>query len=351
MDISIAIQKNNTPGFISKHYRLLVSIFLAVIIYTFWIGFVFNTIDDFTGFLKIFLYATTYVLVVFFNIHYLLGKYLLKGHTGVYITYSMLSFLAASMVLERIYSSGWKEYFASFGSSDFIIETIILCIKFITFTSVGIAFRLLELWVNSERKIAALTHANLASELENLKKQVSPHFLFNTLNNLYVLARVNPPMAANTILELSDILKYQLYDCSNERVPLNKELNYIKQLLALEQLRKDKWMIKTDFHKNIPDHIHIASLLLIILVENAVKHGMHRSEEGSIYISCAPHEGKIQFNITNSIAGNSPATTPGSGLGLRNLERRLELLYPGKHELKITETTNLFSAELTITTE
>ena len=350
MDISIAMEKNTPPGFISKHYRLLVSIFIAVLIYTFWIGFVFNTIHDFTGFLKIFLYATTYVLVVFFNIHFLLDKYLLKGHTGVYIMYSLLSFLAASAVLERIYSPGWKEYFASFGSREFIIETIILCIKFITFTSVGIAFRVLELWINSERKIAALTHANLASELENLKKQVSPHFLFNTLNNLYVLAKVNPPMAANTILELSDILKYQLYDCSNERVPLNKELNYIKQLLALEQLRKDKWTITTDFDNHIPIHTHIAPLLLIILVENAVKHGMHRLEEGNIHISCRVKDDEVHFHISNTMPPGRPAT-PNSGLGLRNLERRLELLYPGKHELKITEAARQFSAELIITTE
>lgn len=351
MDISIAIQKNTAPGFVGRHYRLLVSIFIAAIIYTFWIGFVFNTIHDLTGFLKIFLYATTYVLVVFFNIHYLLGKYLLKGRTGAYVIYSMFSFVMASMVLERIYSPGWNEYFSSFGTSDFIIETIILCIKFITFTCVGIAFRLLELWINSERKIAALTHANLTSELENLKKQVSPHFLFNTLNNLYVLAKVNPPVAADTILELSDILKYQLYDCSNERVPLNKELNYIKQLLALEQIRKDKWTIKTDFHKHIPDHIHIAPLLLVILVENAVKHGMHRAEHGSMNISCVLHEGKVHFNISNTLPGNNAATTGNSGLGLRNLARRLELLYPGKHELKITEIPGLFSAELIITTE
>ncbi len=342
---------NQAPDFISKHYRLLVSIFIAVIIYTFWIGFVFNTISDFTGFLKIFLYATTYVLVVFFNIHFLLDRYLLKGHTGAYITYSLLSFLAASMVLERIYSPGWEEYFASFSSSDFIIETIILLIKFITFTSVGVAFRMLELWVHSEKKVTALSHANIVAELDNLKKQVSPHFLFNTLNNLHVLCKVNPPLAADTMLELSDILKYQLYDCSNERVPLSKELNYIKQLLALEQLRKDQWVVTADFPESAAMQIHIAPLLFIILVENAIKHGMYRAETGEINMRCSTMPGHIVFRISNTLPPHYMSASGGKGIGLRNLERRLELLYPGQHELIITQTADTFSAELIIYTQ
>lgn len=345
MDISAV----KLPDFLKKYYRPVFHIFLVGTIYTFWIAYVYKSITTWGAFAQIFSYASTYVLIVYFNIYFLFNRFFLKGRLGMYLITTLASFFAGCLVLMRIYSPSWSEFFQSFTRTAFFVEMLILGIKCITFSGLGITYRLFDMWVEGERKITMLANANLKAELDNLKSQVSPHFLFNTLNNLYVLTKTKPALASQTVLELSDMMRYQLNECNQERVPLRRELEYIRSLLALELLRKEKWDVAIHFPEKPADNIHIEPFLFITLIENAIKHGLQQAETGSIKVTLQLSADTLVFNIVNTKPGRSPATMNGTThIGLQNLGRRLELLYPQRHRLELIDKGNEYIATLTL---
>lgn len=197
-------------------------------------------------------------------------------------------------------------------------------------------------------RLAKLYHLNTRLELDYLKSQVNPHFLFNVLNSLYFLTEEQAPQAAQIVAQLSDIMRYTLYETSETSVSLQKELTFIQNYVALEGLRAiQRTRIEAQLPPMVDPAIRIAPLLLITFVENAFKHGVHPTSKPSwvkLHIELA------STVLTLSIANSKPTTTSisGSGIGLLNARKRLDSLYGGRYELSIIDSANTYQLNLSL---
>jgi LytS/YehU family sensor histidine kinase len=178
----------------------------------------------------------------------------------------------------------------------------------------------------------------LTAELAFLKSQINPHFLFNTLNNICSLARKKSDVTENAIIRLSQIMRYMLDDSHDTRVSLSKEVEYLHNYIELQRLRlTDKVKIQITVEGN-PEFVLIEPLLLIPFVENAFKHGVSYLEEAEIRIELKIQETLLTFQVENNVIRFAEAKPdPVSGIGLKNIKRRLDLLYPEKHALEIQD--------------
>lgn len=173
-------------------------------------------------------------------------------------------------------------------------------------------------------------------ELVWLKNQINPHFLFNTLNNISALVMIDADRAQDCISRLSDMLRYAMYETSRQFVPLNREIEFMKDYVSLMKLRcNNKTIVKADFDAE-SNNAQIAPLLLISLIENAFKHGVSSNQPSVISISLKEKDGVLTFNCENTNHAKGSTDHSGSGIGLTNMKRRLELLYPDKFEWELT---------------
>jgi sensor histidine kinase YesM len=205
------------------------------------------------------------------------------------------------------------------------------CIAALGFTIVRDRFR-------NDRRNQRLEKEHTENELRFLKSQLNPHFLFNAINSIYVLIRKDPALAEHTLARFSDMLRYQLYDCATDFIPIEKELTYLENYIRLEQLRKG-YMLNLDYEaqETVRD-FSIAPLLLIPLVENAFKFvSSYTHRENQVRFRLRFDHSQFQLEITNTVDEPDITKAPGSpgGVGLENVRRRLELLYPGRHALDI----------------
>ncbi len=205
-------------------------------------------------------------------------------------------------------------------------------------------------WNNEKQRLQDLLQQNTRAELELLKAQVQPHFVFNTLNNIYATALKSSTETAALIAHLSGFLNYNLYDSSREKVALPAELEYINHYIALQ---KNRYGSRVDVSVNIFDDIddlQIAPLLLLPLVENCFKHGVGDSVETNwVRIDVSREANQLSFKIKNSRDLITEQTTPNpGGIGLVNVRKRLALIYPQKHQLEIIEGSNVYLVILNI---
>ncbi|WP_428236431.1 sensor histidine kinase [Gracilimonas sp.] len=192
-----------------------------------------------------------------------------------------------------------------------------------------------------------LKNEHAKAELALLKSKVDPHFFFNTLNNLYGLTVGKSEKAPDVILKLSEIMRYVIYDSSDERVPLNKEVEYLEKYIELFKIRFHK-KVDISFSSEIENENElIAPLILSIFVENAFKHGAEQLIENAfIHIYLKAENGTLNFLVKNNFKRKKDTTK--SGIGLTNLKKRLKLIYPKKHQLALQKDERLFTANLTI---
>ncbi|NML21264.1 histidine kinase [Pseudoflavitalea sp. G-6-1-2] len=199
-------------------------------------------------------------------------------------------------------------------------------------------------WNKQSTRITTLEKEKAETELDLLKQQLNPHFFFNTLNNLYALSLTGSSQTPESILRLSDLMRYVIYKAKDPLVPVQSELTYIEDYIQLQQIRlKRKPDIRFEQHIE-PDAASIAPLLLIVLVENAFKHGIEPAEDAAwLEMKLTATASRLHFTCSNSFeeAGES-----SHGIGLENLRRRLQLLYPEKHKLSIQNNDHIFKAEL-----
>ena len=189
-----------------------------------------------------------------------------------------------------------------------------------------------------------LKQEKTAAELELLKSQVQPHFIFNTLNSIYADAFKKSPETANQIIKLSNLLEYTLYDSKKEKMLLDEELKYIRNYLDLQKIRIGE---KIDISINVFNSIkaiYIPPLLLLPLIENCFKHGVNKSIKPSwVRMDITVSNTELIIKIENSIEPDTQNNSPqNSGLGLNNVKRRLELLYPNRYDLKTYQEANSF---------
>lgn len=290
-----------------------------------------------------------YIVIVYFNLYYLIPNYLSKN-SG--INYAIALVLTA-LILTPIKTIVLFMLITNqpVGQSYFIGQQGTIFFSLLFYGSVSTIFQIILDWQKGSVEKIELQHKNTETELNFLKSQINPHFLFNTLNNLYALTLKKSDLAPEIVLKLSEMMRYMLYECNEERVPLRKEVNYLENYLELEKLRQKKNM-KIDFLVSgmIRDQ-KIAPLMFIPFLENSFKHGLNNQlGDGYVKILLKILENEVHFSIDNSKAEAAPKPygKKSGGIGLVNVRRRLNLLYPNSHELKIKDSPNNYYIDLKI---
>lgn len=257
----------------------------------------------------------------------------------------VLSICLASLLIDQSVSALEPTAFSRSNPSlifPFFLHSI-LCLVALW---VSITEHLTEKEEQSKTKIEELIRDKAVSELKFLKMQINPHFLFNALNNIYTMSYIGDKSAHEKIARLSDMLRYVLYECESELIPLIKEIEYIESYIDFQQL-------KTEAPQNISFHYQVeqenclvAPMLLIPFVENAFKHSkIEKFKNGFVNISLIQSREKLIFEVKNSFPIEENlvrSTIKSSGIGIKNVENRLELLYPGKHRLNIESSGNIY---------
>jgi two-component system, LytTR family, sensor kinase len=217
-------------------------------------------------------------------------------------------------------------------------------------TIYGIYALLIQLaigWFDTQKLRTELMLEKQSGELALLRSQVNPHFLFNTLNNIYSLVYKKSEDAPEAVMKMSSIMRYMLYDATTDSVLLEKEIEYLKSFIELEKLRiRHKDFVELNISGNVEGRT-IAPMLLIPFVENAFKHGSRNVTNPGIRINLTVGSGQILFDVTNYLRKNAAAAKDQvGGIGLTNIRRRLNLLYPGKHQLEIGSDEEMFTVQL-----
>jgi Putative regulator of cell autolysis len=215
--------------------------------------------------------------------------------------------------------------------------------------STGAAFKLLLDYAKAQRRLGEMAKEKAEAELGFLKSQINPHFLFNSINSVYFLIDKNNAEARSALHKFSDMLRYQLYEIKDEKVPIEKEISFINDYISLQRLRSEaNCSVKLKVDKEVQG-FSIEPLLLIPFVENSFKHLSHYSngKMNEIKIDLSRENGEMNFMISNTTEGKHVnQTRQHSGIGLPNVKRRLELLYPQKHKLNIHQHDGWFDVAL-----
>jgi len=208
--------------------------------------------------------------------------------------------------------------------------------------------KIINQWFRSERRTEEIEKEKISTELALLRSQVNPHFLFNTLNNIYSLAIANSPDTATSIMKLSAIMRYVLDDAKSNFVPLDKEIQFLENYISLQRVRlTEKSIINFTMLGNTADK-HIAPLLFIAFAENAFKYGISTHQHSVIDIHLNVADTYLGFTVANQKFQNNQAGPDNTGIGINNTKRRLELIYHNKHSLLIENNANSFLITLTL---
>ena len=212
----------------------------------------------------------------------------------------------------------------------------------------GAAVKLMFDYGKLQQRMLEIAREKAETELNFLKSQINPHFLFNSINAVYFLIEKNNTHAREALHKFSDMLRYQLYEMNDDKIPVEKEISYLQHYVDLQRLRKDEHY-EVLFHAS-PEvkGFSIEPLLLVPFVENAFKHISHYPDRlNTIKMNLSRSNGEFRFSVENSRERHGKSTGPG-GIGLANVKRRLELLYPGRHELKVEDLDNSFKIDLSL---
>jgi sensor histidine kinase YesM len=293
------------------------------------------------------------MLLVYFNTQWLFPNLYLKRKHAIYLVLGLLVILAVSYgvqeLIEYFYPRGrfrsLKKISTITRSWYFLGRSFPLFMAFLLSTLLQVT----RLFAIKEKESVQLRSEKLETELKFLRSQTNPHFLFNALNNIYTLTLIKSEKAPDYLLVLSDMLRYMLYECNAPKVGLEKEIGYIRHFISLNLL-KDSRGLNVNFEcGEIPDYLEIAPMLLIPLVENAFKHSKFEDKaNGWININLKVTEESLNLNVQNSLPDSSHSTDNTGGIGLVNVRRQLELIYPDQFKLSIDEKDNIFSVELII---
>ncbi len=230
----------------------------------------------------------------------------------------------------------------SFAVRNTVIYTVIV--------GISVAVWMTARWYRNESQRKEMDKARAEAELANLKNQVNPHFLFNTLNNIYSLIEIDPGLAREAVHDLSGMLRYVLYESQTPEVPLQKECAFIREYVKLMSARLSPEVKLELSLPGSPSERQIAPLLFIPLVENAFKHGVDPEHPSFIRISLSEKDDYVSFLVENSCFPKGESDRSGSGIGIANLSRRLEMLYPGRYAFEHGKVQSTYRSLLRINT-
>jgi two-component system sensor histidine kinase AlgZ len=294
------------------------------------------------------LIGVSYLFVLsYLNYFYLIPAFLLRKKIGGFIIVFLASFTALTFVrigIETLaFGRSWEVQ--SPARTQIIIQSTISDLFIILF--IGL-LRFASDWLELDSHRRQLETEKLNAELKFLKAQVNPHFLFNTLNNLYYLSTIKSDTAPLVISKLSEVMRYMIYDSNHEKIELTKEIEYMQHYIGLERLRLREG-VPLEFEVAGRTDILISPLILITFLENAFKHGVSNGNNQCwIKARLEVSETRLVYTIANSKVKTVSYQPDGEGIGLKNVKRRLDLSYPGKHSLDIDDREDSYSVNLTI---
>ncbi|MFI5220607.1 MAG: sensor histidine kinase [Bacteroidia bacterium] len=314
-----------------------------------------------TSMLESLIYLLSHIFLAYSLIYFVIPRYLLRQKYWHTAAFTILCFLLTGVVSTslgifvidklRIYMMGGEYAANPFRKASATVHLSMLAglRGGITVGGIAAAIKLMKYWYVKEQRNLQLQKENAETQLQLLKAQVHPHFLFNTLNNIYSFTQNTSPVAAKMITGLSELLRYILYDCNQSLVPLSKELKMVKDYINLEQTRYSN---KLEIHLDIPEKtndLYIAPLLLLPLVENCFKHGTsHMLEQPWVNLQVTLKQNEMSMKLINGKAGENNIPQKKAGIGISNVEKRLELLYPGKYQFAITSDADVFVVNLKV---
>jgi len=310
-------------------------------------------------------YVHTFSAVIIFYLGYLwlVPSFFLQDKKALYLvllvsiilsTYVLTNFINDTLLSDPVRDAQFLENykkvtgehttppFKVFGFFNHVVASILI-------SGFALGLAVMEKLKENEKKQKELEKEKLNSELAFLKNQVSPHFFFNTLNNIYSLIGIDGPTAQDSVLKLSKLMRYLLYESEHGETQMSHEIDFMNNYIDLMKLRlNSKVALQIDLPVDFPDFT-IPPLLFVPFIENAFKHGVSYRDRSFIIIRMTIEEDEINFIAENSI-GSAVQTDDikHSGIGLENVRKRLTLLFPGKHQLKIEQNETVFSVKLSI---
>jgi len=305
------------------------------------------------------LFLPAHIFMAYTLMYFVVPAFILKGKypmaaimvIAVIVSTGVISALISSYLVMPFRKMYFPELYKGVTSSvyaTFFLSFLAGLRGGITIGGMAAAIKLMKYWYVKEQRNLQLQKENVETQLQLLKAQVHPHFLFNTLNNVYAHTQGSSPVASGLVLGLSDMLRYILYECNQPLVPLSKEIKMIRDYLRLETVRYgNKPDINIDVEGDV-DEYQIAPLLLLPLVENSFKHGASEMLENPwINMHIYFEKNIMHLKIMNGKAPSKGIAKVG-GIGLQNLTKRLQLLYEGKHSFSIIEDVDVFVVNLDI---
>ncbi len=339
-----------------RRYRPLIhaALWLA---YLFAYAFLYYLIYESVNFPKALMqYSFTFwidILVAYLTVYFLIPRYLLQKRYKAFLGLFLLS-AAFFILLQRVvyiyglYGIMYPEHQSKLVFWRF--NFVYIFFNIYAMPAIFAVVKLVEYWIVNQRRNQQLKEEKMDAELKFLKSQIHPHFLFNTLNNLYALTLDKSEKAPEIVLRLSDLLSYMLYDCNARAVPLRKEIQLLSDYIELEKIRyQDGVQIDIEVEKDLPD-IFVPPLLLIPFVENAFKHGMSRKiSKPWVKIDLKINAGNLLFEVKNNQAEQlHEKESYTEGIGLKNVKRRLDLIYPERYSLNVHSGEDEFAIQLII---
>lgn len=299
------------------------------------------------------------LICVYFTLYYLLPVYFKKGKYLKFVAFVSITIISVVFIIaipieyqllqvfyEDIVVPGYKDFLKNRFAVNLIVETMIV--------GFALSIKIGKEWISSSKKRQHLEKQKLEieiklkeAELNFLKSQINPHFLFNAINNLYGLTRKKSNKAPDVLLKISSLLDYMLYDIKNSKIDLGKEIENIRNYIDIQRLRYDN-EVEINFKvKGRFKNVYIAPLLLMPLIENCFKHGLDENiGKAIINIEISFNKGLLSLITENSVAKQKKQISENSGIGHENLKKRLELEYKGKYSFLIKEIEETYKVEL-----
>ncbi|HEY8972384.1 MAG TPA: histidine kinase [Puia sp.] len=310
--------------------------------------------------IKYLFYVIFQALAVYFNLYFLIPRYLEKHRLAEYTVYLILTvlvaaacivpgyFVSASLSGKSLYELyGWTRVNLYYAYTSNPLPSTAAAM------TLAMSIKLAKNWLQTQRRQQQLEKEKLETELNFLKYQFNPHFLFNTINSIFFLIHKNPDMASASLAKFSELLRYQLYECNDKQILLSREIAYLENSIELERLRQnDNVEVSCQIDALPSEDLGIAPFILMTFVENAFKHISKDTDSPNwIRIRLQWQGSQMDFTVSNSISRDHRSTkftdvVQYGGIGLKNVQRRLDLIYPGQYDLDISQEETRFDIRL-----
>ncbi|WP_291044921.1 sensor histidine kinase [Dyadobacter sp. 50-39] len=294
-----------------------------------------------TAVFKFLFYVVWQALAVYFNLYFLVPRYLEKGKYTQFLVLLLLTIVTtAALIVPGYYIGAWaagktlQEYY---GPGNYAFFHMMLggpLSSTVAATTFAMSIKLAKNWLQTRQRQQMLEKEKLETELNFLKYQFNPHFLFNSINSIFFLIHKNPDRASASLAKFSELLRHQLYECNDHQIPLNKEIAYLQNFIELEKLRQnDNLEVIFEVDQHFSRQPGIAPFVLMTFMENAFKHvSRHSHELNWIHGNLRLANTSLTFNLSNSVSEErNQEVVHYGGIGLKNVRRRLDLIYPGKY--------------------